>query len=130
MRAFLDTCVLVSGRFTPPSEVTEVAVTSISYAELRFGTAAAGLQAVQRVERSIRLEAIAERFGEGTPFDDRAAVSYGHITDLVLASGRSPRGRLADLMIAAIAHANDAALITMNLKDFAGLERMVKVFPA
>jgi predicted nucleic acid-binding protein len=33
-------------------------------------------------------------------------------------------------MIAAIAHANDAALITMNLKDFAGLERMVRVFPA
>jgi predicted nucleic acid-binding protein len=54
-------------------------------------------------------------------------VSFGHITELVLASGRSPQGRVPDLMIAAIAHANSAALVTTNPKDFVGLERLVHV---
>lgn len=129
MKAFLDTCILVAGRFSPPAEVTEIAITSISYAELRFGIVAAGFQTAQRVERSIRLEDIARRFGEGMPFDDRAAVSYAHITELVLAAGRNPRGRVPDLMIAAIAHANSAALITANVKDFVGLERIIRVIP-
>jgi predicted nucleic acid-binding protein len=33
-------------------------------------------------------------------------------------------------MIAAIAHANDAAVVTHNVKDFAGLEGLVEVIPA
>lgn len=129
MRAFLDTNILIAGEFDPPTDVTEIAISSLSYAELRFGVAVAGADAQKRVARSLRLRGIEQRFGAGTPFDDRAAVSFGHITELVLAAGRNPRGRVVDLMIAAIAHANDAALITKNVEDFVGLESMVRIIP-
>jgi predicted nucleic acid-binding protein len=63
-------------------------------------------------------------------FDDLAAQYYGRIVEAVYATGRTPRGRVADLMIAAAARAHDAAVVTHNVDDFAGLERMVRVIPA
>jgi predicted nucleic acid-binding protein len=71
-----------------------------------------------------------QRFGTGISFDDRAALSYGYITELVLSAGRSPRWRVPGLMIAAIALAHGAALITRDEKDFAGLERILPVLRA
>jgi hypothetical protein len=41
--------------------------------------------------------------------------------------GRSHRRRVADLLIAATAHANDLALYTRNPDDFAGLDDLVRV---
>jgi predicted nucleic acid-binding protein len=43
------------------------------------------------------------------------------------ASGRTSRARLADLLIASTAAANDLALYRRNPNDFAGLERLVGV---
>jgi toxin FitB len=129
MRAVLDTNILIGGSFTPPDGVTEVAISSVSYAELRFGIAAVATDASRRIERQLRFDALAERFGAGLPFDDRAAVNYGYLTELVLAAGRSPRGRALDLMIAAVALSNDAVLVTRNPKDFAGLEGVLEVLP-
>lgn len=128
MRAFLDTGVLIAGVSALPAGVTEIAVCSISYAELEFGVAASK-DPVQRVLRQDRLNDLRATFGEGASFDDAAAVSYGLITALVLASGRSPRGRIADLLIASVAHASDAALVTTNPDDFAGLESLVTIVP-
>lgn len=127
VRAILDTNILIGGSFTAPAGVTEIAVTSISYAELRFGIAAVSAQPELRIERQLRLDAITESFGEGLPFDDRAALSYGYITELVLGADRSPRGRIPDLMIAAIALTHGATLITRDHKDFAGLERVLNI---
>lgn len=45
----------------------------------------------------------------------------------VRAAGRDPRRRAIDLMIAAIAYANDASVITKSAADFAGLEELVSV---
>ena len=40
---------------------------------------------------------------------------------------RKPRGRMADLMIAGVAMANDLPLHTANPDDFAGLESLLRV---
>lgn len=80
--------------------------------------------------RQARLQRLRKLFGEGVPFDDECAVSYGTICGLVLASGRQVRGRAIDLMIAATAMANDAAVVTRNPQDFAGLEGFVHVIDA
>jgi predicted nucleic acid-binding protein len=129
MRAVLDTNVLISGGYRLPDEITEVAVSSISYAELEQGVARPGLEATASAERRLRLLEIRRAFGRGLPFDDLAAQYYGRIVEAVYAAGRSPRGRIADLMIAAVARANDASIVTHNLDDFAGLERIVRVLP-
>jgi predicted nucleic acid-binding protein len=47
----------------------------------------------------------------------------------VLAIGRKPRGRVADLMIASIAAANGLPLFTTNPAGFRGLESVVTAVP-
>jgi len=47
---------------------------------------------------------------------------YGIIAAEVIAMGRRPRGRVADLMIASIAAANKLPLFTTNPAAFRGLE--------
>ena len=64
---------------------------------------------------------------EPIPLDGRAARSYGLIVAAVVGNGRRPRGRFADLLIAATAHANRLDLYTRNEDDFAGLENLVRV---
>lgn len=126
-KAILDTNVIIAGGV--PTKDFELAVASITYAELAYGVSVAP-DAATRVIRGAELQRTRRLLGEGIPFDDEAAVSYGYITALVRAAGRNPRARVADLMIAAVAHANDAALITHNLADFAGLEDLIDVIPA
>lgn len=46
---------------------------------------------------------------------------------LVRAARRPPRGRLADLMIASVAAANQLPLYTRNPKDFTGLDALITV---
>jgi predicted nucleic acid-binding protein len=45
----------------------------------------------------------------------------------VNAAGRSHRSRIADLLIAAIAHANGLTLYTRNPDDFVGLEDLLHI---
>jgi len=127
VKAILDTNVVIAGDFA--AEGYDISVTSLTYAELTQGVSTAADGAIRAV-RGAELHHARRLLGEGLPFDDEAAVSYGHITALVHAQGRHPRARRVDLMIAAIAHANGAAIITRNVKDFAGLETLVKVIAA
>ncbi|MFJ3394544.1 PIN domain-containing protein [Leifsonia aquatica] len=126
----LDTNVLITGLRNIPARITEFAVSSVSYAELEQGLANPDVAASALAERRLQLLEIRRAFGRGLPFDDTAAQYYGRIVEAVHAAGRSPRGRIADLMIAATARAHDAVVITHNTADFAGLERMVRVLPA
>ncbi len=130
MRVLLDTNVLITGGFVMPQEITEVAVCSISYAELEQGLVRPGIAPAVLADRKLRVLELRQTFGGGLPFDDVAASYYGRIVEAVYAAGRSPRGRIADLMIAAVARANGAAIVTHNVADFAGLERIVRVIPA
>ncbi|MCL2803667.1 MAG: PIN domain-containing protein [Micrococcales bacterium] len=125
-RAILDTNVLIDGRFGLGPGF-ELAVTAVSYAELEFGANLPTISPEQRAMRLQSLNRLRARFGAGLPFDDAAAASYGLITRLVLESGRQVRGRAHDLMIAAIAHVNGAALITADLDDFGSLDPLVRI---
>jgi predicted nucleic acid-binding protein len=102
-------------------------VASLSWAELRSGLSVPGLAPVKRVARQARLDRLQKTFGAGLPFDDQAAQSFGFICELVYAAGRQVRGRAVDLMIAAVAHANSAAVVTANPADLAGLDGLVEV---
>lgn len=124
MRLVLDTSVLIGGD-APPADA-EVAVASVSFAELAFGVRATS-DPLQQAIRGARLARLTRELGPGLPFDDEAAAAYGLLAGLVLAAGRSPRAGAMDLMIAATAYANGAAVLTRNPADFAALEPLVPI---
>jgi predicted nucleic acid-binding protein len=103
----------------------EVAVCAVTLAELAAGPhlASSGSESARRQARLQQVEAAFEPL----PFDARAARSYGQIVAAVAETGRSHRRRIADLLIAATAHANRLALYTRNPDDFAGLSDLVHV---
>lgn len=124
MKAILDTNLLVAEALVHPGY--EVGVASLTWAELRSGIRKAA-DPVERARRETRITRLRALLGPGLPFDDAAADAYETVCELVLAGGRDVRGRVVDLMIAATAAANGAAVITRNPNDFAGLEGFVPV---
>src|ERR1700677_5042853 len=85
----------------------------------------------QQEDAARRTEALqrAESEFDPVPFDAEAARIYGRVTAAVVAAGRKPRRRIADLMIAATAISEDLPLYTTNPGDYAGLEKLVRVVP-
>jgi predicted nucleic acid-binding protein len=120
-RAVLDTSVLVATD-VPPLD-GDLAVSAASLAELHFGALVTNDPQV-RAERLRRLSLIEHSF---TPLavDGDVARSYGHLASVVARYGRQPRARVMDLLVAATAHANDAALYTRNAEDLRGIEEFV-----
>lgn len=103
----------------------ESAITAISLAELAAGPHATD-DLAERARRQVRMQWVASTW-DPLPFDAQAARSYGLIVASVKASGRTSRSRLADLLMAATAAANQLTLYTRNPGDFAGLEPIVKI---
>ncbi len=94
---------------------TNIAVCSVVKAELFFGA--------MRSRNPARTLAIQQQFLNrfvSLPFDDAAAEVYGQIR-ANLASLGTPIGP-NDLLIAAIALANDLTLVTHNTREFARVE--------
>ncbi len=125
MRTVLDTSVLIGPR--PDTLGNELAVSAITFAELHFGVLVAHDDAV-RAERLRRL-AVLEREFDPLPVDATVAAAYGRIAAETARAGRKPRARSMDLLIAATAAANHAALATRNAEDFTGLEKFITVVP-
>lgn len=123
MRAVLDTGVLLGP--APERLEGELAISSASLAELHFGVLV-GRTDAQRAERLRRLGLI-ERTFAALPIDAGVARQYGRPAAAVAASGRQPRARVMDLLIAATAAAHGARLYTRNPADLAGLEDLVDV---
>ncbi|WP_377269604.1 type II toxin-antitoxin system VapC family toxin [Peterkaempfera sp. SMS 1(5)a] len=136
-QGLLDTNIVILRRWVNPEELPdEMAITAITLAEL-----SAGPHEVRRndeqgdydehAERGRRMDVLqrAENEFDPIPFDAEAARIYGRICAAVIASGRKPRRRVADLMIAAIAIAEDLPLFTTNPEDFKGLEDLLTVVP-
>ena len=103
----------------------EMAISAITAAELVAGPllAAAPLEAAKRQARLQEVESMLNPI----PFDQAAVRSYGLIVAAVARHGRKPRGRFADLLIAATAHANRLDLYSRNAEDFSGLQQLVRV---
>jgi len=136
-QGMLDTNIVVLRSWIDPAELPdEMAITAVTLAEL-----SAGPHEVRRndeqdtydehAERARRLEILqrAENEFDPVPFDAEAARIFGRVTAAVVAAGRKPRRRLADLMIAATAIAEGLALFTTNPGDFAGLDSLLRVIP-
>jgi toxin FitB len=122
-RGILDTSVLIATDVTPiPGEL---AISVASLAELQFGVLVAKT-AEARALRLARLSAVQRRFSP-LPIDDAIADSYARLAARVVETGRQPRARVMDLLIAATAHAHDAAVYTRNAGDLAGLEDLVTI---
>ncbi|MBK7721483.1 MAG: type II toxin-antitoxin system VapC family toxin [Austwickia sp.] len=122
----LDTSVVVDlERINSHDLPRAVAVAAITMAELAAGPAAAADPA-ERARRQDRLQR-AEAAFEPIPFGSEAARAYGRVHAAVVAAGRQPRCRFADLLIAAIAVAEDLPLVTRNADDFAGLDDLLHV---
>jgi predicted nucleic acid-binding protein len=102
----------------------EAAICAITVAELAAGPHL-GSTSTERARRQARLQQIEATF-EPLPFDVAAARSYGQIVAAVIDAGRSHRSRVADLLIAATAHANGLALYTRNPNDFADLDGLIQ----
>lgn len=127
VKAILDTSLLVAEALSHPGY--EVAVASLSWAELGYGVRTAA-DAVERARREARVGRLRAVLGTGIPFDDAAADAYETVCGLVLSRGRQVRGRALDLMIAATAAAHGAAVITRNPHDFDGLDGLVPIVVA
>ncbi len=136
-QGMLDTNILILRRWIDTAQLPdEMAVSAITMAEL-----SAGPHEVRRddeqdsydeyAERARRLEVLqrAESEFEPVPFDAEAARIYGRVTAAVVAAGRKPRPRVADMMIAATAIAEGLPLFTTNPHDFSGLDTLVRVIP-
>lgn len=102
----------------------EIAISAITVAELASGPHLAATPG-EAAKRQSRLQEVESKL-EPIPFDGAAARSYGLVVAAVV-EGRKPRSRLADLLIAATAHANRLDLYTRNADDFAGLDQLVRI---
>lgn len=134
-RGLLDTNIVILRRRIVPAELpAEMAISTITLAEL-----SAGPHLVRRdssdydehAERARRLDVLqrAEHEFDPIPFGVEAARVYGRVSAAVVAAGRAPRRRTANLMIASIAIAEELPLFTTNPDDFTGLEDLLPVVP-
>ena len=123
MRAILDTSVLLATDLIELEGALAISVASL--AELHFGVLVTADRAI-RAERLRRLSALQRRF-DALPIDDAVAVSYGQLAAAVLRTGRQPRSRVMDLLIAATAHAHSARLYTRNAADLVGIEQLIDI---
>lgn len=102
-----------------------VAISTITLAELAASPHLAR-DPPEKARRQARLQQVEALF-DPLSFDVAAARSFGQAVAAVTATGRSHRSRLADLLIAAVAHANELALYTRNPDDFSGLGALITV---
>ena len=129
----LDTSILIlRRRISSDALPDEMAICAVTLAEL-----SAGVQLVmgddvearqERGRRTLLLQTVENEF-DPLPFDAAAARQFGLISGAVRQTGRSPRRRLARLMIAAVAAAQSLPLFTTDPDDFLGLGGIVQVVP-
>ena len=124
LRAVLDTSVLIDDRAVPPG--IQASISTISLSEIHFGVLAVRDEDTRRT-RVARMGLLESRFPHPLPFDARVARICGQLQAAVAQRGGNPRGRFADLAIAATAVSYGAILITANPKDLKLVRDLVTV---
>jgi predicted nucleic acid-binding protein len=134
-RGLLDTNILILRRWIDTRELpAEMAICAVTLAELSAGPDQVRSNTDQddydeHAERARRLDVLqrVEHEFDPIPFGIEAARTYGRVTAAVVSAGRKPRRRVADLMIAATAIAEDLPLFTTNPDDFEGLTGLLTI---
>lgn len=132
MRAVADTSVLLAAVKVDEPEpqlsayTGGVAVAALSWAELNIGLHVARELSVYK-KRQTEVAALRELFPITLPFDDACAAQHEKILARVAERGGSVKAQRTDRMIAAVAAAHRATLVTRNIDDFKGLEGIVDV---
>lgn len=123
----LDTSVLIALGDGVDFDVLpdRVAISAVTAAELAAAPHLAS-DPGERAVRQVRLQQVTAAF-EPIALDADAAMSYGMVATAVVQAGRMPQRRLADLLIAATAHAHGLDVYTRNPDDFAGLDALIRV---
>jgi len=125
-RGVLDTSVVVDHDLIDADQLPDdSAITAVTLAELAAGPHATENKD-ERARRQDRLQWAAATW-DPLPFDAESARMYGRIFAAARAAGQSSRARLADLLIASTAAANELPLYTRNPSDFSALKRILKV---
>jgi predicted nucleic acid-binding protein len=125
-RGLLDTSVVIDHDLIDAGKLPdESALSAITLAELAAGPHATENKD-ERARRQDRLLWAAATW-DPLPFDAECARMFGRIFAASRAAGRSSRARLADLLIASTAAANELLLYTRNPADFEPLKRIIKV---
>ncbi len=137
LQGLLHTNILILRRWVDPNQLPdEMAISAVTLAELSAGPHQvrpdpeqnAYAEHAERARRLDILQRVESEF-DPIPFGVEAARVYGRVTAAVVAAGRQPRRRTADLMIAATAIAEDLPLFTTNPGDFDGLTGLLAVVP-
>ena len=131
----LDTNNMILPRWIDPAELhDEMAISANTHAEL-----SAGPHQVRRNDEQDLYDEHAERARrqqdqqraesefDPDPFSADAARAFGRVAAAVIAAGRQPRRRTADMMIAATAVAEHLPLFTTNPGDFTGLSGLMQI---
>ncbi|MDR0847474.1 MAG: type II toxin-antitoxin system VapC family toxin [Propionibacteriaceae bacterium] len=133
IRGVLDTNIIILRGAIPADELpAEMAISAVTLAELSAGVNSVPGDSPDAVRERARRVAIlqrTEREFDPLPFDAAAARMYGLLTAGLLSIGRTPRRRVADLMIASIAASQGLPLYTTNPSDYEGIGEYVQVVP-
>ena len=97
------------------AHLPDLAISSLVLAELLYGARASARAAenIERLRQFLQIVAVAD-------FDQASAEAYSHIRLALQQRGR-PTGEI-DALIAAVALANEAVLVTHNTKHFENIE--------
>ncbi len=128
----LDTNILILRRRIDPEMLpTQMAISAVTLAELSAGVHLVhGDDPVARSERARRTDVLQRVESEFDPIPfDAERPALGRISAAVRDRGRTPRRRVADLMIASVAAAAGMDLHTTNPDDFADLAEIVRIVP-
>ena len=128
---------MILRKWISPGELpAEMAISAVTLAELSAGPHEVRSNDEQNnydeyAERARRLNVLqrAENEFDPIPFGPEAARAYGQVVAAVIAAKREPRRRIADLMIASIAVAEELPLFTTNPGEYSGLGELLTVVP-